>query len=50
MPNKHMQALTLKIDDVSIERVDECNFLGLTLDTNQNWRKYKISVQKQLVY
>ena len=38
MPNKHIQALTLKIDDVYIERVDEFNFLGLTLDTNLNWR------------
>ena len=40
MPNKRMQALTLKIDDVYIERVDEFNFLGLTLDTNLNWRKH----------
>ena len=27
MPNKRMQTLTLKIDDVSIEQVDEFNFL-----------------------
>ena len=40
MPNKRIQALTLKIDDVYIERVDELNFLGLTLDTNLNWRKH----------
>ena len=40
MPNKHIQALTLKIDDAYIERVDEFNFLGLTLDTNLNWRKH----------
>ena len=31
MPNKRIQALTLKIDDVYIDRVDELNFLGLTL-------------------
>ena len=36
MPNKRMQALTLKID----ERVDELNCLGMTLDTNLNWRKH----------
>ena len=36
MPNKR----TLKIDDVYIEKVDEVNFLGLTLDTNLNWRKH----------
>ena len=40
MPNKRIQALTLKIDDAYIERVDEFNFLGLTLDTNLNWRKH----------
>ena len=40
MPNTRMQALTLKIDDVYIERVDEFNFIGLTLDTNLNWRKH----------
>ena len=40
MPNKRIQALTLKINDVYIERVDELHFLGLTLDTNLNWRKH----------
>ena len=28
MPNKRIQALTLKLDDAYIERVDEFNFLG----------------------
>ena len=40
MPNKRIQALTLKIDDAYIERVDELHFPGLTLDTNLNWRKH----------
>ena len=40
MPNKRIQALTLKIDYVYIERVGELNFLGLTLDSNLNWRKH----------
>ena len=40
MPNKRMQTLTLKIDYVYFERVDEFNFLGLTSDTNLNWRKH----------
>ena len=35
-----MQTLTVKIDDVYIERVGEFNFLGLILDTNLNWRKH----------
>ena len=39
-PNKRMQTLTVKIDDVYIERVGEFNFLGLILDTNLNWRKH----------
>ena len=46
MPNKRLQALTLKIDDVHIKRVDEFYFLGLNLDTNLNRKKYQISVQK----
>ena len=37
MPNTRM--LTFKID-VYIETVDEFNFLGLTLDSNLNWRKH----------
>ena len=36
MPNNRMQTLTLKIDDVHIERIDEYTFLGLNLDTNLN--------------
>ena len=33
MPKKEIQNLTLKIDDVNIEMVEEFNFLGLTMDT-----------------
>ena len=52
MLNKRIQALALKIDDVYIERVDEFNFLGLTLDTNLNWRKHteKISLLNRVKY
>ena len=39
VPNKDIQYLTLKIDNVIIEKVDEFNFLGLTMDTNLNWKK-----------
>ena len=39
VPNKDIQYLTLKIDNVNIEKVDEFNFLGLTLDINLNWKK-----------
>ena len=41
MPNKRLQALTLKIYDVLIESVDTFNFIELALDTNLNWRKHK---------
>ena len=39
VPKKEMQTLTLKIDKINIEQVDEFNFLGLTLDTNLTWKK-----------
>ena len=39
-PNKDIQYLTLKIDNVIIEKVDELNFLGLTMDTNLNWKNH----------
>ena len=38
VPNKDIQYLTLKIDNVIIEKVDEFSFLGLTVDTNLNWK------------
>ena len=38
MPKKEIH-LTLKIDGVNIEKVEEFNFLGLTMDTNLNWKK-----------
>ncbi len=34
VPNKAIQYLTLKIANEVIEKVDEYNFLELTLDTN----------------
>ena len=40
VPRKEMQTLTLKIDNIIIEQVDELNFLGLTLDTNLTWKTH----------
>ncbi len=37
---KKVQSLTLKIDNVNIERVAELNFLGLTLDEHLHWKCY----------
>ncbi len=40
MQNKAVDNFTLNINGTNIERVDELNFLGLTLDTNLNWNKH----------
>ena len=34
VPRKETQTLTLKIDNINIDQVDEFNFLGLALDAN----------------
>ena len=40
VPNKDIRYLTLKIDNVIIEKVDEFSFLGLTVDTYLNWKRH----------
>ena len=45
VPNEDIHYLTLKIDNVIIEKVDEFSFLGLTMDANLNW---KIHSEKNL--
>ena len=40
MPKKQIQHLTLKIDGINFEKVEEFNFLGLTMDTNLKWKKH----------
>ena len=39
MPKKEIPNLTLKIDGVNIEKVEEFNVLGLTVDANLKWKK-----------
>ena len=39
MPNKTTQTIILKIDNIDIGKVEEFNFLGLTIDTDLNWKK-----------
>ena len=39
VPSKGIHSLTLKIDNTNIKKVDEFNFLELTLDSNLNWKK-----------
>ena len=50
MPNKTTQTLFLKINNIDIEKVEELNYPGLTIDTNLNWKKYQISVPKLYEY
>ena len=40
MPNKTTLTLSLKINNIDIEKVGEFNYLGLTIDTNLNWKKH----------
>ena len=47
MPNKEIQHLTLKIDGVNIEKVEEFNFLGLTMDTNLKWKKHTDNISNK---
>ena len=39
MPNKLITVPNLQINNTNIEKDDEFNFLGLTLDTNISWKK-----------
>ena len=38
--DKEMEVLTLKVDNMNIERVKEFNLLGLMVDANLNWKKH----------
>ena len=40
MSNKTTQTLSLKINNIDIDKVEEFNYLGLTTDTNLNWEKH----------
>ena len=47
MHKKEIQNLTLKIDDVNIEMVEDFNFLGLTLDTNLKWKEHTDTISNK---
>ena len=52
--DKEMEVLTLKVDNMIIERVKEFNFLGLMLDANLNWKntlqKFQMLAPKKLAF
>ena len=39
-PKNEIPNITLKIDGVNIEKVEEFIFVGLTVDTNLKWKKH----------
>ena len=45
--NKKVNTLTPKIINTIIEKVEEFNFLGLTLDTHVNWKKHTEKVSNK---
>ena len=38
MPKNEIEILTFKIDNTNIDKVEEFNFLGLTIDTHLKWK------------
>ena len=47
IPKQEMQHPTLQIDGVNIETVEECIFLGLTMDTNLKWKKHTDNISNK---
>ena len=47
MHNKKGNTLTHKISNTILEKVEEFNFLGLTLDTHVNWKKHSEKVSNK---
>ncbi len=45
---KKVQSLTVKIDNVNIERIAEFNFLGLTLDEHLDWKCHKNKLSNKI--
>ena len=40
MHKKEIPSFSLKLGNTNIEKVDDFNYLGLTVDTNLNWKKH----------
>ena len=47
MPKKEIQIHTLKINNTNIDKVDEFNFLGLTIDTHLKWKKHTDTISNK---
>ena len=40
MHKKEIPSFSLKLGNTNIEKVDDFNYLGLTVDTHLNWKKH----------
>ena len=40
MPNKYVDEVTLSIDSVDIERFNQFNIMGFTVNSHLNWNKH----------
>ena len=38
MHKKEIPSFSLKLGNTNIEKIDDFNYLGLTVDTNLNWK------------
>ena len=47
-PNKHITLPILKISNTHIVKVNEFNFLGLTLDTKLDWKRHSNNTSKKI--
>ena len=48
MPNKHITLAILQISNTNIEKVNEFNFLGLTLDTRLDWKRHSNNTSNKI--
>ena len=48
MPNKHITLPILQISNTNIEKVNEFNFLGLTLYTRLDWKRHSNSTSNKM--
>ena len=48
MPNKHITLPILQISNTNIEKVNEFNFLGLTLDTRLDWKRHSNNTSNKM--
>ena len=48
MPNKHITLSILQISNTNIDKVNEFNFLGLTLDTRLDWKRHSNNTSNKI--